>query len=167
MLLVLVVLFVVLPLAELAVIIQVAQGIGIGETILLLIAISAFGGWLVKREGLNALRRVQTRLQQHELPARDVVDGGLILLAGALLLAPGFLTDVLAVLLLLPPTRALFRGVLVGVLAKRARIATVGGRAYQGYRDFYRGPGDGGPGGPGPGGTPPRGVIDTTGADDR
>ena len=124
MLLVLVVLFVVMPIVELAVIIQVAQGIGIGNTILLLIAVSVVGGWLCKREGLGALRRIQASLERHELPARDLVDGGLILLAGALLITPGFVSDVLGVLLLLPPTRAAFRAVVLGVIARRGRVVT-------------------------------------------
>ena len=152
LLLVLVVLFVVLPIAELAVIIQVADGIGIGETILLLIAVSAVGGWLCKREGLGVLRRIQASLDRHELPARDLADGGLILFAGALLVTPGFITDVLGVLLLLPPTRAMFRVLLLAGLGRRARLVTV-------VSDRVRGPGRP-PAGPG------QGVIDTTGSDE-
>jgi UPF0716 protein FxsA len=135
MLLVLALLFIVVPIVELAVIIQVGQAIGIGNTILLLIAMSAIGGWLCKREGLAALRRIQASLQRHELPARDIVDGGLILFAGALLITPGFVSDVLGVLLLLPPTRAVFRSILLGVLARRAKIITVGGAAVRRYMD--------------------------------
>jgi UPF0716 protein FxsA len=142
MLLVLALLFIVVPIVELAVIVQVAQVIGIGNTILLLIAMSVIGSWLCKREGLAALRRVQASLQRHELPARDIVDGGLILFAGALLITPGFVSDALGVLLLLPPTRAVFRSVLLGVLARRAKIVTVGGAAARRF-------------------------IDTTGTDDR
>jgi len=130
-LLVLVVLFVVLPIAELAVILQVADGIGIPETILLLIGVSVAGAWLCKREGLGVLRRIQASLDRHQLPTRDLADGGLILLAGALLLTPGFITDVLGILLLLPPTRAIFRTLLLAVLARRAVVTVVtgGGRS--------------------------------------
>ena len=152
LLLVLVVLFVVLPIAELAVILQVAHGIGIGETILLLVAVSAVGGWLCKREGLGVLRRIQASLDRHELPARDLADGGLILLAGALLVTPGFITDVLGVLLLLPPTRAVFRALLLAGLGRRARLVTV-------VTDRVRGPRR-------PSSASGRGVIDITGSDE-
>ena len=120
MLVVLLALFVVLPIAELYVIVQVAGGIGILNTIGLLILVSAVGAWLCKREGLGVLRRVRTSLDRYELPQREIVDGGLILLAGALLLTPGFLTDCLAVLLLLPPTRAAVRTVVLRALGSRA-----------------------------------------------
>lgn len=127
LLLVLVVLFVVLPVAELAVILQVAGGIGVPETIVLLLAVSVVGGWLCKREGIGVLRRIQRGLERHELPTRELADGGLILLAGALLVTPGFLTDLLGILLLLPPTRAVFRGVLLAALARRSRVTVLGG----------------------------------------
>jgi UPF0716 protein FxsA len=127
LLLVLAVLFLVLPIAELAVIVQVADGLGIPETIALLIVISAVGAWLCKREGLGVLRRIQRSVDQRQLPTRDLADGGLILLAGALLVTPGFLTDVLGILLLLPPTRAVFRSVLLASLARRAHVTVVPG----------------------------------------
>jgi len=126
-LLALVVLFVLLPVAELAVILQVAGGIGVPETIVLLLAVSVVGGWLCKREGVGVLRRIQRGLDRHELPTKELADGGLILLAGALLVTPGFLTDVLGILLLLPPTRAVFRLALLAALARRAKITVVGG----------------------------------------
>lgn len=148
-LLLLVVLFIGLPVAELAVILQVADGIGIPETIALLLVVSAVGGWLCKREGLGVLRRIQRGLERHELPTRELADGGLILLAGALLVTPGFLTDVLGILLLLPPTRAVFRGVLLATLARRARVTVLGG---------FPGGGRRGPGAPG-------GAIDTSGTE--
>lgn len=127
LLLVLAVVFVVMPILELAVILQVADGIGVGSTILLLIVVSIVGSWLCKREGLGVLRRIQQGLQQHQLPTKELADGGLVLLAGALLITPGFVTDVLGILLLLPPTRAVFRAMLLAGLAKRASITVVGG----------------------------------------
>jgi UPF0716 protein FxsA len=126
LLLALVVLFVLLPVAELAVILQVADGIGVPETIVLLLAVSVVGGWLCKREGLGVLRRIRGSLDRRQLPTRDLADGGLVLLAGALLVTPGFLTDVLGILLLLPPTRAAFRAVLLAGLARRTRVVVVG-----------------------------------------
>jgi UPF0716 protein FxsA len=108
----LVVLFFVLPIAELAVIVQVSDVIGLGNTIGLLILLSVAGAWLVKQEGLGVARRVQDQLQRGEMPGREVIDGFLILLGGALMLTPGFLTDVVGLFLLLPPARAVVRAVL-------------------------------------------------------
>ena len=153
LLVVLAVLFLVLPVAELAVILQVADGIGVPETILVLLVVSAVGGWLCKREGLGVLRRIQRALEAHQLPTRELADGGFILLAGALLVTPGFISDLLGILLLLPPTRAVFRAVLLTTLARRARISVVGGFTRSGAP---RG------GGPSSGG---QGAIDTTGSD--
>lgn len=113
MALVLVLLFLLVPVAELYVIVQVADAAGIVSTLALLIAVSVLGAWLVKREGLGVLRRIQDQLARAELPTNQVVDGGLILFAGALMLTPGFLTDVLGIVLLVPPTRALIRTVLL------------------------------------------------------
>ena len=106
------VLFLVVPLAELAVIVQVSGAVGLGNTIVLLILVSVVGAWLVKREGIGVMRRVQAQLERGVVPGREVLDGFLILLAGALLLTPGFLTDVVGILLLVPPTRAVVRAVL-------------------------------------------------------
>jgi UPF0716 protein FxsA len=101
--------FIVFPLVELYVIIQVAHWIGALETIGLLVAVSVAGAYLAKREGLAVWRRFLREREEGKVPAAAVVDGALILLGGALLLAPGFVTDELGLLLLLPPTRALFR----------------------------------------------------------
>ena len=125
MFVVLVVLFLVLPIAELYVLIQVADGIGVLNTIGLLILVSMVGAWLCKREGLAVMRRIRTSLDRYELPGREVVDGALVLLAGALLVTPGFLSDCLGILLLLPPTRAVIRGVVMGFLARRSGVAVV------------------------------------------
>ena len=150
---VLVVLFLVLPVAELAVILQVAGGIGVPETIVVLLLVSAVGGWLCKREGLGVLRRIQRAHEAHQLPTRELADGGLILLAGALLVTPGFISDGLGILLLLPPSRAVLRGVLLATLARRARIGVVSGFTSTGS------PRGGGPS------SGAHGAIDTTGSD--
>jgi UPF0716 protein FxsA len=123
MALLLVVLFVVAPLVELAVIVQVSGALGVLNTLGLLIAVSILGAWLAKREGLSVLRRIQSALDQGRLPSREVVDGGLILLAGSLMIAPGFISDCLALLLLIPPTRALARGPLLRFVTRRGRVA--------------------------------------------
>lgn len=123
MALLLVIVFLVAPLVELAVIIQVAGSIGTFNTIGLLIAVSLVGAWLAKREGLGVLRRIQAALDRGDTPSAELADGGLILLAGALMIAPGFVSDVLALLLLLPPTRALIRLPLLRYLSRRGSVA--------------------------------------------
>ena len=100
-------LIVVLPLVELYVIVQVGQSIGLLPTIVLLIAISALGTSLVKREGIKVYQDFTATLQRGEEPSSQIVQGFCILAAGVFLLAPGFISDVLAISLLLPPTRAL------------------------------------------------------------
>jgi UPF0716 protein FxsA len=119
---VLALLFLVVPFVELYVLIQVGHVIGVLPTIAVLIAVSVIGAWLVKREGLATLRRVRERVDAGQVPGRELVDGLLILLAGALLLTPGFLSDVLGILLLLPPVRALVRGSAVRMLSRRAQL---------------------------------------------
>jgi UPF0716 protein FxsA len=112
-------LFIVVPFAELYVILQVGHAIGIGPTIVLLIGMSILGAALVKREGLGVMRRAQARIEQGAAPGRELVDGVIILFAGALLLTPGFLSDVVGVLLLLPPVRAGLRASVIRWLRKR------------------------------------------------
>jgi len=106
-------LFLVVPIAELYVIVQVADGIGVPETILLLIAISMVGAWLAKVAGIGVINRFQRTVRQGKVPSAEVVDGALVLFAGALMMTPGFLSDCLAILLLLPPTRAVARNAIL------------------------------------------------------
>ena len=107
---------------------QVAGGIGVLETLGLLIVVSIVGAWLVKAQGIGLIRRVQAKLAAGELPGKELVDGALILFAGALMLTPGFVTDTVGLLLLLPPTRAVVRTFLMkrfSVMAD-ARVAGFG-----------------------------------------
>jgi UPF0716 protein FxsA len=113
--------FILIPLAELAVLIAVGDWIGLVPTLILLLVVSVAGAWLAKREGLAAWRRLQLALAQGRMPTVEVADGALILLAGALLLTPGFLSDVLGILLLLPPTRAVARRQLPRLAERRLR----------------------------------------------
>lgn len=106
-------LFLVVPLVELYVLVQVAQSIGVWQTLLALIAMSVLGAWLVKQQGIVVWRRFNETLRRGQVPHREIVDGALVLFAGALLLTPGFATDVLGLLLLFPPTRAVVRSVVV------------------------------------------------------
>ena len=112
--------FLVVPFVELFVLIRTGQVIGVWWTILLVLAISLLGSWLVKREGWAAWRRITSRVQMGEVPGNELVDGGLILFAGALLLTPGFATDAFALVLLFPPMRAVVRRVVLRRLAAKA-----------------------------------------------
>jgi UPF0716 protein FxsA len=118
----LLILLIVLPLAELYVLIQVSHVIGLGLALVLLLAVSISGAWLLKREGVATWRRLQEALRRGEVPTKEATDGALILLGGALLLTPGFISDVVGLVFVLPPTRALvksgFRS-LIGVYAGR------------------------------------------------
>ena len=112
--------FIIVPIAELYVIIQVGGAIGVPQTIALLILDSIFGAWLLRHQGRGAWVRFQTALGEGRQPGREVLDGVLIVFGGAFLITPGFLSDIIGILLLVPPTRALFRGLLVRMAVKRA-----------------------------------------------
>lgn len=143
--LLLLVLFVVVPLVELYVIIQVGQAIGALPTIALLLIDSVLGSWLLRHQGRAVWARFRAALAAGRPPARETVDGALVIFGGALMLAPGFITDIFGALLLLPPTRAFARRVLLRNLGSRllgpmagpagraARGATPRGRARQDY----------------------------------
>jgi UPF0716 protein FxsA len=124
------VLFFVIPIVELAVILFVGREIGALPTIGLLVLSGVVGAWL-------AWRRFNRALNEARIPNTEIADGAMVLFAGALMLAPGFLTDVLGILLLLPPTRAVARRIILREVARRAmRRATGGGRrGRRGYVD--------------------------------
>jgi UPF0716 protein FxsA len=133
--------FIVVPLVEIFVLIQVGQVIGAWWTIALLIADSIFGTWLIKREGARSWAALRDSLQTGRMPARELADAGLIVVGGTLMLTPGFVSDILGILLILPFTRPVARRALTRVAASRLLGPMAGPR---------------GPGGPGaPGGGPP------------
>ena len=101
--------FVLVPLIELALLIQVGQWIGLLPTILLVFTTGIAGAALARREGLRTLRRLQEQLASAEVPGDALMDGAAILIGGAFLLTPGVLTDMVGLALLLPPTRALIK----------------------------------------------------------
>jgi UPF0716 protein FxsA len=105
--------FVIGPLIELYALVTVAGWIGWFPALALLAAMSLFGAWLVKREGLGVMRRMQESAGRGEVPANQVVDGGLLLLAGCLCIVPGFVTGTVGLLLLVPPIRVVVRNRLV------------------------------------------------------
>lgn len=99
-------LFFAVPLAELAVIIWVGGHLGIVETIAVLVGVSLAGAWMAKQQGLFALRAIRSKLELGEMPGPELTDGLLVLVAAVLLLTPGFITDAVALALLVPPVRS-------------------------------------------------------------
>jgi UPF0716 protein FxsA len=138
----LVIIFIVVPIAELAVIIQVGGAIGVWWTIALLVADSILGSLLMRSQGRTAWRRFNEALAAGRAPAREVIDGVLVIFGGALLLTPGFITDIFGAVLLIPPTRAIVRRILVARYADRLVVAA---------RTRVAGTWQGGAGGPRPG----------------
>ena len=124
----LILLFIVVPIAELFLIIQVGQQIGVLWTVAILIADSILGAMLMRSQGRAAWRRFNVTLQSGRPPAREVFDGVLVIFGGALLLTPGFISDILGLLLLLPPTRAVVRAILVRRFADRMIASATRGR---------------------------------------
>jgi UPF0716 protein FxsA len=116
----LVLLFIVLPVAEIYVIIKVGEAIGVLPTIALLILDGFLGAALLRHQGRAAWARFNEALAAGRVPAREVFDGAMIIVGGAFLLAPGFITDAIGLLLLLPPSRAIFRRVAAALAVRRA-----------------------------------------------
>lgn len=158
-------LFILMPIAELYVIIQVGQAIGVIPTLALLLLAGFLGAALARSQGRTAWRRFTEATAAGRVPAKEVFDGAAIILGGALLLSPGFITDVFGIALLLPPSRALLRRTLL----KSARVIgparpfffvydRVGGRSSA--RGRAPGPGERGPS---PEGTRPHADYDVEG----
>ncbi|HEX3931658.1 MAG TPA: FxsA family protein [Nocardioides sp.] len=124
--------FVIVPILEIYVIIRVGQVIGAWWTILLLIADSIFGAWLVKREGRRAWRALTSTIQSGRMPSTELADAALILVGGTLMMSPGFVTDVFGIVLILPFTRPLARVVLTRYLARRLLVVRAAGTGSQG-----------------------------------
>ena len=123
----LVVLFIVVPIVELYVIIQVGGLIGIWPTLALLLADALLGSLLLRHQGRGAWRRFNQAIAERRFPGREVADGLMIAVGATLLLTPGFITDIFGFLLLLPPTRAIARRLLRGYAAHRFVVVGVGG----------------------------------------
>ena len=121
--LLLVILFIVVPIAELALLIQVGQAIGVWWTVGLLLADALLGSWLLRTQGRAAWVRFTEAINAGRIPHREVIDGVLIIFGGVLLLTPGFITDIFGILFLFPPTRVLMRGLLI----RRGALKIVGG----------------------------------------
>lgn len=117
---------------EIAVMVAVAQATNLAVMFLALIVLCAAGAWLVKRQGIATWKRVNAGLARGEMPTNALLDGLIWVIAGAFLLLPGFVSDALAVLLILPPTRAVLRPLIVARLARRTAAASmsVGGVSF-------------------------------------
>lgn len=120
----LLVIFIVVPLLELYVLVQVAQAIGALPALVFLAVVSIAGAALVKRQGLTVLRRIRGELDQHRMPTEHLADGALLLGAGALLTVPGFVTDAVGLVLLLPPVRRAVASVLRRRWTRKGRVIT-------------------------------------------
>ena len=134
-LLLLVVVFIVVPLLELYVILQVGDAIGLGWTLLLLLADSILGSILLKSQGRQVWQRFNEATAAGRIPHSEIIDGVLIIFGGAFLITPGFLTDILGLLFLIPPTRALFRRFVRGAIERGTLWGRVGGAAVRAGRE--------------------------------
>jgi len=121
-------LFTLVPLVELILLIWIGRHTGWTTTLALILVPGIAGAWLARRQGLRCWRTVQEQLARGDLPAGAVLDGLLILVAGVFLIAPGVLTDLAGVALLVPPLRRLLRGFLVHRLRSRITFFTPSGR---------------------------------------
>jgi UPF0716 protein FxsA len=122
----LVVLFIVVPIVELYVIIQIGGLIGVLPTLALLLADAILGSLLLRHQGRGAWRRFNQALAERRFPGREVADGLMIAIGGTLLLTPGFVTDIFGLLLLIPPTRAIARRLLRAYAGHRFLVVGVG-----------------------------------------
>jgi UPF0716 protein FxsA len=126
---ILVALFIVVPIVELYVIIQIGSLIGVLPTLALLLADALLGSLLLRHQGRGAWRRFNEALAQRRFPGREVADGLLIAIGGTLLLTPGFVTDIVGLILLIPPTRAIVRHLMRGYVMRRFVIVGAPGPA--------------------------------------
>jgi UPF0716 protein FxsA len=138
-LLALLALFIVVPLAELYVILKVGDAIGALWTIALLAADSVLGSVLLRAQGRSVWRRFNETMAAGRVPHRELIDGVLVIFGGAFLITPGFLTDIVGLLLLLPPTRSVIRRILARRLGRRV-VSSRGPYDVEGTATEYEAP---------------------------
>lgn len=133
-----VILFIAVPVIELWLILQVGEMIGVLPTILLLLLDSLLGAWLVKSQGGAVWRNFRAAVDAGRIPANEAVDGFLVIMGGTLLLLPGFLSDIVGIILIAPPSRKLLRSRVVKFGLGRTRATFMGGFVADdtGMRDF-------------------------------
>jgi len=110
------------PLVEIAVLVAVGKSIGLGWTLLAWVALTLLGTWLVRREGSRTWKALREASQTGRMPSREIADGALILIGGAFLLLPGFVSDVVGLFFVLPFTRGLARRLLEAFIASRVMV---------------------------------------------
>jgi UPF0716 protein FxsA len=154
-------LFVTVPLIELALLVWVGGRIGFWPTMALVIITGVVGAMLARRAGVHVLRQIRTEMAAGRMPVAPMVDGLMVLVGGVVLLTPGLLTDVLGFALLIPGTRRLFRGAVQRRLRRMVETQQIRVVGF-GRGDFGGAGGFGGPGGPDPRG--PGGPGDAGGA---
>ncbi len=131
----LVLLFIVVPIAELYVIIQVGGLIGVLPTLALLLADALLGSLLLRHQGRGAWRRFNAAIAERRFPGREVADGVMIAVGGTLLVTPGFITDVFGLILLIPPTRTIARKLMRAYFGRRFVVVGATDRARWGGRE--------------------------------
>lgn len=130
--------FILVPIAEIYVLIQVGQVIGAWWTIALLIADSVFGSWLLRREGSRAWAALRVALSGGRMPAKELADGILIVIGGTLMISPGFVTDAFGMFAILPFTRPIGRRLLARFIAQRLVPGPLAGPFGAGPRNAQR-----------------------------
>lgn len=144
--------FIAVPVIEIALFIQVGDRIGLWPTLAVVLLTAVVGTAMLRHQGLEALRRVQQSLAEDRLPVREMFDGLCLLVAGALLLTPGFMTDAIGFLLFVPPVRGLVAQAAVRYLLSHGRVHVAGAGMHGGFH------------GAAPGGGPAAGDGPTAGA---
>ncbi|MEM7601682.1 MAG: FxsA family protein [Verrucomicrobiota bacterium] len=119
----LLILFITIPVLELCIFLILGSKIGISTTLAIIVLTAILGAWLTKSQGLKALTNYQNALSQGRLPHEEVMDGLLILIAGAVLLTPGFLTDAIGFSLLIPTVRDFAKGIAKAYLGGKVNVA--------------------------------------------
>lgn len=122
----LLILFILTPVVEIAVFIEVGSFIGLWPTLAVVVVTATAGTWLLRRQGVATFYRAQEALNQGQFPVTEVFDGMCLLFAGALLLTPGFVTDATGFLLFVPPLRRSLRRAIVGYLQRTGKLRVWG-----------------------------------------
>ena len=164
-------LFLVVPVLDLALLVAVSGRIGFWPTFGVAVGSALLGSWLARREGAAAWHRVRAKMAGGGVPGKELIDGLVILVAGTLLITPGFLTDLVGILGLFPPTRAVARRALrrrfeAAVAGGAVRVVGGFGASPFGARPFGAGPAGAGPAGGTPFGPPRPGIEDAEVLDD-
>lgn len=121
---ILLILFILMPIAEISLFIEIGQRIGVFPTIFLVILTGIAGAYLTRIQGFQIMFQIRQQFLRGEFPGDSLLDGLLILVGGLTLLTPGFITDCIGLLCLLPPTRRLFREVLKREFRNRIQTIT-------------------------------------------